>query len=313
MRSPLIVLALLMLALWAGPASANPFTDGKPDRTVETAQPAQAGAVGRWLQQAQGEASHILNATLARMRDETSAEALFAGLLVAFLYGVLHAAGPGHGKAVVISYFLSRDATLMRGLALGGRIALTHVASAILVAGVTWLILKEAIPRSLEDMHEIKLASYGSIGLIGLVLLVQAIRRRREGLPAHACCVDHGHHDHEHQHHGHDHHNHDQRPARNASWIGVLLGMVPCTGAIIVLMFTFANGMLWSGLLLVAAIGLGMALTMAALGSAAILARDRVTRWASRADGDGRLTQVMDYGGPIFILGFGLALTWASL
>ena len=121
-----------------------------------------------------------------------------AGLLIAFLYGIFHALGPGHGKTVIVGYFLGRGGSIRRGIAMAGWIALSHVVGAVTVVVIVHAVLREIYMTPVEEMLSLRLVSYGAILLIGLVMLAMAIappgRRGR-------ACHHHGHaHSHGHSH-----------------------------------------------------------------------------------------------------------------
>ena len=92
---------------------------------------------------------------------------------------MLHALGPGHGKVVVVSYFLSRDAQIMRGFLMGLQIAMFHVLSAAVMVALADLVLRQAFGSAPAEVAGVRLASYGLIALIGCSMLVQAVRRSR--------------------------------------------------------------------------------------------------------------------------------------
>ena len=81
--------------------------------------------------------------------------------------GCVHALGPGHGKVVVVSYFLSRDAQIMRGFLMGLQIAVCHVLSAAVVVALADLVLRQAFGGAPAEVAGVRLASYGLIALIG--------------------------------------------------------------------------------------------------------------------------------------------------
>ena len=114
-------------------------------------------------------------------------------------------------------------------------------------------------------------------------------------------------------------HAHDRAHAGDGGTIeqGALslgVGLVPCTGAVLILLYAMANGILLAGMMLVAAIALGMAITMGALGIASVVARRAVaSRIAAGGDGHGRFAMVMDYAGALAITALGGALFWAAL
>jgi nickel/cobalt exporter len=296
LRSWLVLGALALGMLAFGTAhAANPFDRDAPDPppAARVSTPSFLATIGAPIVRLQREASIGLTQALARIRDGTSPTALLVGLTLAFLYGGFHAIGPGHGKAVVVSYFLSHDANWLRGFLVGARIAATHVASAVLVVLAVQLVLDVALTPSLEDMRDVQLVSYGAVVAVGLLLLRSAWWRRAD----------------DHAHAGHNCCNHGHRHDSGSGLMSFVLGMVPCTGAVLILVFTLANAMLATGLLMMLAIALGMAFTMGLLGIFAILARQRLQAWArlgsARAS---RLTRALDLGGPAFIVLFGLGL-----
>jgi nickel/cobalt transporter (NicO) family protein len=266
--------------------------------------------IGRALLVFQRESNRLIAKHMKAIRDGETAGPLLIGLLLAFAYGVVHALGPGHGKVVVATYFLARDAQIMRGLLMGLQIAIFHVLSAIVVVALADLVLRQAFGGAPAEVAGVRLTSYGLIALIGATMLAQAIRRsrlRRAGIEVGQDC-------------GHDHglHRHGARTEvgghaqQGALSLGV--GLVPCTGAVLILLYALANDILLPGLLLVTAIAAGMAITMGALGILSIVARNAVAaRVADAGRGHGQtLTVVSDYGGALLITLIGAALFWSA-
>lgn len=292
------VLALLFAScLFALPALAqtNPLT-GRPAPQAEQAQPARAPASAGLLARASREMFQLqarMNKALAgRMRairdgDGLAAIAgsLAAGMLLAFLYGALHVVGPGHGKAVIVSYFLGREAKVSRGLWLGLQIATTHVAAAIVLVWVADVALRQAFGGTPAELRAVQAVSYGAILVIGLHMLWQAIRRLRGQRVTELC-----------DHHGHshtDHHDHGHEQARQ-SVLSFAVGLVPCTGATLVMLYALANGIVYAGIVMVLAIGFGMAAAMAIIGIATILARRAaLARMPGGRSGDSRWSSAL--------------------
>jgi nickel/cobalt transporter (NicO) family protein len=315
----LAVGALLTMAL-AEPADANPFT-GTPDPSAATGnepseQPAEVGRawapiawVGRALLTFQREANRMIGQHMRAIRAGETSLPLLIGTGLAFLYGVVHALGPGHGKLVVMSYFLSREARIGRGLLMGLQIALFHVLSAMVVVALADLLLRRALGGPPAEVAGVRLASYGLIAAIGLVMTAEAVRRsylRRQGVQVGSACCRHG--------HASDGHDPGQRESGERARQGALslgVGLVPCTGAVLILLYAMANDILLAGMVLVAA---GMAITMGALGILSVSARRAVAHRIERA-GDGHagtLAVVSDYGGALLITLIGAALFWSA-
>jgi nickel/cobalt exporter len=283
------LLALLLLIAFApgAPARADPFTGQPSDTETEAPKVERAwgpmALVGRALLAFQRESNRLIAQHMKAIRDGQTSTPLLIGMLLAFAYGVVHALGPGHGKVVVASYFLGRDAQIGRGLMMGLQIAIFHVLSAIVVVALADLVLRQAFGSAPAEVAGVRLTSYGLIALIGATMLFQAIRRsrlRRAGIEGgHDCCGhDHGHSDHA---HGHDSLG-GRRMQEGALSFGV--GLVPCTGAVLILLYALANDILLPGLLLVVAIAAGMAITMGALGVMDVLditvARSEASNWS---------------------------------
>ncbi len=235
--------------------------------------------IGRFVVQAERDFSRELNSHMAAIRRGEGGAALFGGILAAFLYGVFHTLAVGHGKTVVVGYFLGHAARPVHGLVMAGWIALSHVLGAVVVAFAAHWLLRQMTMSPIEQNHWIRIVSFGAIAVIGAWMLMGEVRRLRGQGGGHACAHDH---DHGHHHHSHDHGSGKRR------LLAVAAGFVPCTGAILILTFAFANGILLSGLLMVGGIALGMALTLAGLGLASMaahrqvvarLGRDSALRW----------------------------------
>ncbi|HEX5795220.1 MAG TPA: hypothetical protein VFY19_05240 [Geminicoccaceae bacterium] len=289
---------LLAVTLLLGPGlglgwAADPFTGRAAPKADEPAAVEAAwgpvAAVGRALLTFQRESNRLIARHMKAIRDGQTSLPLLIGMALAFTYGVVHALGPGHGKLVVASYFLAREARIGRGLLMGLQIAIFHVISALAVVALADLVLRQAFGGPPAEVAGLRLASYGLIAAIGLVMLAQAVRRsraRRAGVEMAACC-------------GHAHRPaapHDSggavqdRTQQGALSLGV--GLVPCTGAVLILLYAMANDILYAGMLLVGAIAAGMALTMGALGLLSVLARagasPRGWRRAARASAASR-------------------------
>ena len=314
-RLAALVLCLLLGLAAAGPLGANPFTGERDQEAAEATGQVErvsgpVAAVGRALLTFQREANRLIGSHMRAIRDGETPLALLVGIGLAFAYGVIHALGPGHGKLVVVSYFLARDAQIGRGLLMGLQIAMMHVLSAMVVVALADLLLRQAFGGPPAEVAGIRQASYGLIALIGGVMLVQAVRRsrlRRQGIePADACC-GHG---------GMPAHQHDHAPREKAEQGALALGvgLVPCTGAVLIMLYAMANGILLTGVILVSAIAAGMAITMGLLGLLSVVARQAVaSRIATAGAGRGRLTVISDYAGALAITAIGAGLFWAAL
>ena len=269
----------------SGDAAAQPAASPSPWRQA-------AGFVVR----TEARFSRELTRQLGAIRRGEGSAALMAGILAAFLYGVFHTLAVGHGKTVVVGYFLGNRARPMHGVAMASWIAVSHVMAAIVVALATYWILERTLMSPVEQNHWIRMVSFGAIALIGAWMLVGAWRGTG------------GHHHHHHDH-DHDHHHHGGGTGHRRL-LALAAGFVPCSGAILILTFAIANGILLSGLAMVLAIAAGMALTLAGLGLVSMLLHHQV---AVRLAGRGRTTRWLGLLGPLLILVIGGLLFLAEL
>lgn len=100
--------------------------------------------------------------------DGTAAWSLFA---LSFLYGIFHAAGPGHGKAVISSYMVANEETWTRGVVLSFASALLRALVAVVVVGIAAGLLNATAASMNRAVNAIEIVSYSLIVLIGLRLL----------------------------------------------------------------------------------------------------------------------------------------------
>ena len=235
------------------------------------------------------------------IRDVKGTAPLSAALglmLLSFGYGVFHAAGPGHGKAVISGWLLANNQQLKRGILISAMSSAIQAMSAILiVSGVlAFVALAGGVARDAAKASSfwVELASYGLIMGLGAHLIWRTLRPKK----THA----HDHHDHKNHHHhgeecgcGHAHMPQaDDLKApvslRHAFSLALAIGMRPCTGALLVLLFSYAAGLYFAGIAATFAMALGTFITIAIIASLTVLSRDFALRfafidhpWAARA------------------------------
>jgi ABC-type nickel/cobalt efflux system permease component RcnA len=307
LRALILFLLPLLLLLAAGRVEAqqNPILGGGGGGEESTPPAASPGLLHRlegFIITTQRDVNREINRRLVAIRDGQGAGVILAGLLIAFLYGIFHALGPGHGKTVIVGYFLGRGGSIRRGVAMAGWIALSHVVGAVTVVVIVHAVLREIYITPVEEMLSLRLVSYGAILLIGLAMLTMTIRRRSG--EAGAC-----------HHHGRAHsHGHSHGPGAHGTGeqrlLAIAAGFLPCSGAILILVFALTNGILLTGLVMTLLIALGMGLTLALLGIASVLAHRQI---AGRLAGGARLGSLLALLGPILITGIGAILFAGAL
>ncbi|WP_373424638.1 nickel/cobalt transporter [Mesorhizobium sp. SARCC-RB16n] len=345
-----------------------------------------------WINLRQQEFYRALATAMKAMRQDGSKIWILIGL--SFAYGIFHAAGPGHGKAVISSYMVANEVALKRGILLSFVSALLQGLTAILVMLLAYFVLRGTTISMTDAAWFMEIMSFALVTLFGAWLLWRklgpAVLRlfgkgpayslsaahaghshaghaghshaghshagHSHGAHAHAAHAhshalhahddghghgpshhDHGAHDHHHDHGAQDHahqghasgevcetcgHSHAPDPALlsgdrfdwRTAWSAVAaVGIRPCSGALIVLSFALLNGLWLGGLLSVLAMSIGTAITVSALATMAVTAKN----WAVYFAGDGRMGNrihsIVEIGGAAFVFLFGLLLLSASL
>jgi len=258
-----------------------------------------AGGLGRVAADVQFRLNREVTMRLRDLGDGAGIGTLWALLVVGFSYGVAHTLGPGHGKAVVVAYFLDgKRRAWVDGILAGTWVSITHTASALVLAGVLALIGLLSPLAAQGRVKLVELVSYGLIFAIGLWRLHAGLTGRLHDHD-HGDGHGHDHHGHGHHHHHHHHHHHEAVPRwrrflRLDSGLGLLTaaGVAPCAGAVVMVLISAALGVLWAGLLGVVAIALGMALTLAVIGIGSMLAH-RLLVGDRTSNAVGRITTVL--------------------
>src|SRR5215470_10739213 len=266
-RYVLLVACILLFVAATDCAFAQPFGVSRGPA------PPEVGGFTGWILAKQAEFYRTLSGLIRAAKADGSAAYTLLG--ISFLYGIFHAAGPGHGKAVISSYLVANDETWPRGILLSFASAILQAFTAVAVVGIAAALLGATAKAMGNTVRVIEIISYALIMLIGLRLLwvkgrafLRLLRAERNEHHGH----DHGHHQHthdhgHHHHHGHPHsHDHDHEDDASAwghahapepqeltgkHWLRrglaaiIAVGLRPCSGAIIVLVFALAQGLFW--------------------------------------------------------------------
>jgi nickel/cobalt exporter len=299
------------------------------------------GGVTGWLMAEQSSLTHLMAAKVHALHGQSSAAWGLMGLGLA--YGVVHAAGPGHGKAVLASYMLANETSLKRGAAMALMAALLQALIAIALVGAAGFLFQATASQMTHAADWIELASYCSVAAIGawlvwrkgsalIAALTQHVERGRAvaSAPAYAGVAwerpafslsaaayragapdamggppdECG-------------HMHMPDPAeldghfswRAAAGTVIAAGARPCSGAILILVFAMAQGLFAAGVAATLAMAVGTAVTTGALAWIAVFAKATAMRLA--AGENSRLALVargFEFAAALAVLLFGVAL-----
>lgn len=333
-------LTLAMIALAGAAHAQSPLGIG----TAEPTLPASGffAPLLVHINQYQQEFYRALTGALKAMRQNP--QELWKLIGLSFAYGVFHAAGPGHGKAVISSYMVANEVALRRGVFISFASAALQGVSAIVVAGAAFLILRGTSISMTDATTALERASFALIILFGAWLLVRKVRalvpsrqastgllfagtggephvhgpdcrhgfsdfagseQAQQGFACEAC--------------GRQHMPSPQslgssRFSLGEAWSAIIaVGLRPCSGALLVLTFSLLNGLYLGGVLSVFAMAFGTAITVSVLASLAVGAKDIALRLAGRSSrASAVIGHLAEIGGAVVIVLLGLTLLAAS-
>ena len=283
------------------------------------------------------------------LRSEELSLGLIAGALALSLFlGAAHGLEPGHGKTIVAAYLVGSRGTVGNALFLGGVVTFTHTMSVILLGLVALFASQYVLPEQIFPYLGTA-SGLLIIGLGTWLLVNHLRRRdyghshSHEGhhqghSHSHGEHHDHTHeeehHDHSHgehhherehgheeeHHHGHhdhgreEHHGHSHEiPSKvtlgSLLTLGISGGIVPCPGALVILLLAVALHRIAFGLVLLVAFSVGLAAVLIAIGVLIVKARPLVERFS----GDGRWIQRLPIASAVVIIVVGFAITFKTL
>lgn len=303
----------------------NPF-----DLGMREGGPLPSSGVAVWILSQQIRFERMLSGAVRAVTQDAAAFWTLAGL--SFAYGVFHAAGPGHGKAVVASYMFANERSLRRGVAISFLAALLQALVAVSIVGFLALALNATSARMREAANLVEIASYAGVAALGAWLLwrkgrafarertaAQVAALEKQAQPGRFRC--------EAAEPGHVHDascGHVHAPAPEAlgdgfTWKGAA-GTIfaararPCSGAILVLVFSLAQGVFIAGVAAALAMALGVALTTGALAATAVLAKGLAVRLSGAGSPRGALlVRGLELAAALAILLLGVSLLLGAL
>src|SRR5690606_13276124 len=278
--------------------------------------PTQGGFFG-WIAAQQRDFYRAMTNALGALHQDGNAFWVLGGL--SFLYGVFHAAGPGHGKVVISSYVLASERQLRRGIVLSFLSAMMQSVVAVVFILVAASLSRLTSIAMSEAARWIEIVSYGMVALLGAWLATRKIVNwSKGGEHGHAHTVQHHHHGGHHHHHDDcDHHMVTPQQAdgnwREALGVIVSVGLRPCSGALVVLVFALSQNLLPAGIFATFLMGLGTAITVATLASLAVFLKGGALKLTGGGTLGASVLWWIELAGALLVMAFGMILLFASL
>ena len=207
-----------------------------------------------------------LNRTIAtNIRDINDENYLYIYSLIigiAFLYGLIHAAGPGHGKALVALYFSKGKGDYKEAFKLGYLISIIHAISAIVVTFSIFFVLKTMFRQNFNEFsNTAMMISSIMIILVGLYLIYSAIKEKYK--PCHDDNID-------------------SSNGKSKYGIALGVGLVPCPGVMTIVLFCIMLKQFTLGILAAIAMSIGMGLTISVVGILSVLFANKTSNFVNK-------------------------------
>lgn len=259
-----------------------------------------------YIQQFEQAFSHRLTEEFLQIQQHNSLGVWL--IVIAFLYGILHASGPGHGKAIISSYVLSEGASPTRGLLLTLIASLSQSISAILIMSVVYLLLPI---RWTVAAHAITVFSFVLVSILGLSLFIRTTLRlykilkdpNNKTLSPNCACASHQ--------------MLEEKLPPHFTWRTALLmaasiGLRPCSGALLLMSFALLNGLYVIGVLAILAMGVGAFVTVSLCVLFAVKIRSFANTFLSQSKTKKVFFLMIEWLASLAILAMGISLTLAS-
>jgi ABC-type nickel/cobalt efflux system permease component RcnA len=323
--------------------SAEPAASTAPAGSPQSApgpEPRRVGILARWtawIGALQAEFNRDLTAGLKGLKDGGAFWWLGG---ISFLYGIVHAAGPGHGKVVISSYLVANEARVRRGVAIAFVAAFVQAIVAVAVIGVLAVILNMTSMAIDRTAKLFEAGSFALVAALGAYLLARKGRATwammKDAFPSplrggarggvalsSPATARHGH---GHDHFGHSHAHHHPAPIPSPQGGGeapslagaaaavLSVGIRPCTGALVVLVFALSQGIFWAGVASTFVMALGTAMTVAVLAAIAVGAKDLARSLSQGDDRRGAYAMLgLELAAALFIAALGTVLFVGTL
>lgn len=232
----------------------------------------------------QYELNSYISTNIRALNDENSLSGSLIILAIAFIYGLVHAIGPGHGKALVSLYFTSNKSDYKKAFQMGFSISVIHALSALILTFSIYFILKTMFRKNFNEYSDIAL-QISALTIIGvaLYLIYEAFISRRDKEKA------------------------LKKPIKSEVGVAISAGIVPCPGVMTIVLFCVVLNKFLLGVLAAISMSIGMGLTISLAGIFSIAINKKAGGFLKEK------TYILEIFGAILILCLGLFLFLSSL
>lgn len=231
----------------------------------------------------QYELNKLVSGNLKNLDSPEGLTAALSVIGIAFVYGVIHAVGPGHGKALVGLYFLREGGSYRQALKMGYIIATVHALSALTLTMVIYYLINALFSRSFREFSGYSMIASGVLIIVmGCYLVYESWKERNEKEQA-------------------------KLSERSSYAVAFSAGIVPCPGVMTITLFALSMGHVAVGVVSALVMSIGMGLTISLAGIASVAVKNKGKRFLG---GYGWLLQLAS---ALLVIALGALLLLANL
>jgi nickel/cobalt transporter (NicO) family protein len=221
------------------------------------------------------------------LRQGFSLELLGAMLLTSFIYGALHAAGPGHGKTIISGWVFSQARSLREIAFVCSTATFFHAFGSVILVGGLHFFLGRYVPSVMNHLND---WLYIAAGILLVLTGMQIFYAFHRSGPSSAMTLT---------------------AQIHPLWIAVGIGIVPCPLAAVIFLFCLSAGLVWQGILMIALFALGMGVTLSVVAFTAWTAQRGAVR-LGRSLKAGQIIRYLNWLSGLFFIIIGVLLAWPA-
>lgn len=230
------------------------------------------------LIQYQFKINSYISSTIKNINDENMLTSSIVVLAIAFLYGLIHAAGPGHGKALVAFYFSTNKNSYQEAFKLGYLISIIHAISALAITFGIYFIIESMFRQNFNYYSKLTMQiSAFMIMAVGLYIIISSYITRTQK---------------------------EERVSKNKNkyLLAFSAGIVPCPGVMTIVLFCIMLKQYLLGVLAAITMSIGMGLTISIVGILSITLNKKSNKFIEKK------SYILEIIGGLLIVGLGLIL-----
>ncbi|CEO41827.1 nickel/cobalt transporter [Photobacterium kishitanii] len=240
----------------------------------------------KWQRDINGQLSDLL---YDAQQNITAAYSL-AGL--SFLYGIFHSLGPGHGKMIVTTYLATNPAKIKASLIMTVVSAFVQAIVAITLVSILLVFFKSSMRQVNDAADQFISYSFMAMLLLGVIVIYRSLKQAWQLKTVH-------HHDHGndcgcgHKHFANADEINNATSLKEYIVIVFSIGIRPCTGAILVLLFANMVGLYWLGVISAILMAVGTALTTSGIALLTLSGKKIVSRYLATNQRQRTMTSII--------------------